>query len=305
MKQERQGCMDLWLAYADQLLRRRPFYFRVSTQEEPLCGAVFTLFDQTRMLFRSASNRAGAVWMPPLGYGAYRLEELAAPDGYYAAKQTFSIFVDVAGEVRIDGVLAAEFTVVYRKTVQNAAFSLLTYDVQTGRRLAGAVYTLQGNGTMITASSDANGRAAFDGLTTGTYNLEQITPPERYLPQRAVQQVVVAPDGAVRIDGVSAIYASVGNRAAEMARPVLTVRQYQLQQVPVAGETFELLQNGIAKAVAETDAYGAARFYHVPDGTYTLQRKGTEELLHTVAVAEKGVVEVDQVRCDCVTLVRK
>ena len=73
MKQERQGCMDLWLAYADQLLRRRSFYFRVSTQEEPLCGAVFTLFDQTRMLFRSASNRAGAVWMPPLGYGAYRL----------------------------------------------------------------------------------------------------------------------------------------------------------------------------------------------------------------------------------------
>ena len=106
---------------------------------------------------RQYSNRSGAVWFPPLREGLYQLKEAKPPKQYVPEKEAFQMYVDYNGNICIEGIPAARFQVFHkRSSEQKASFSVIKYDIRTGKRLEGAVFQLcQNHVPVATSTSDA------------------------------------------------------------------------------------------------------------------------------------------------------
>ena len=136
------------------------------------------------------------------------------PKQYVPEKEAFQMYVDYNGNICIEGVPAARFQVFHkRSSEQKASFSVIKYDIRTGKRLEGAVFQLcQNHVPVATSTSDAEGFVQFYGLSEGVYQLNELCPPEGYMKVSDTHIVVVANDGTVTIDGYAAEYASIGNK---------------------------------------------------------------------------------------------
>ncbi len=66
----------------------------------------------------------------------------ATKNNMYRKKEAFQMYVDYNGNICIEGVPAARFQVFHkRSSEQKASFSVIKYDIRTGKRLEGAVFS--------------------------------------------------------------------------------------------------------------------------------------------------------------------
>ena len=296
------GSMELWLSYIEKSSRNQtPFMFYVVDADTGygLKGAEFSLFQRDELVFGSYSNRSGAVWFPPLREGLYQLKEAKPPKQYVPEKEAFQMYVDYNGNICIEGVPASRFQVFHkRSSEQQASFSVIKYDIRTGKRLEGAVFELCRNHIPIaTSTSDAEGFVQFYGLSEGVYQLNEIRPPEGYMKVADTHIVVVANDGTVTIDGYAAEYASIGNKP--ILYDIFFQKQDELTGEPLEGAVFDLLHGGIVLYTAISNEKGEINFGSFAPGTYTLREQKPPVGYHindheyTVVVAQDGMVTID------------
>ena len=176
-----------------------------------LSGATFTLTPAGGTALSAESGVDGTVSFENLADGTYTLAETAAPDGYDALTGTWTVAVDSAAEPPVSvtpDVDARAFTGTYDDgfTLTNDAlalpFSFTKTDSKTGAVLSGATFTLdRGDGTVLTATSDASGKVDFGLLDKeGYYTLSE----------------TAAPEGYERVLGTWNVYADIANRTVEV-----------------------------------------------------------------------------------------
>ena len=257
------------------------------------------MFQRDELVFGSYSNRSGAVWFPPLREGLYQLKEAKPPKQYVPEKEIFQMYVDYNGNICIEGVPASRFQVFHkRSSEQQASFSVIKYDIRTGKRLEGAVFQLcQNHVPVATSTSDANGFVQFYGLSEGVYQLNELCPPEGYMKVADTHIVVVANDGTVTIDGYAAEYASIGNKP--ILYDIFFQKQDELTGEPLEGAVFDLLHGGIVLYTAISNEKGEINFGSFTPGTYTLREQKPPAGYHineheyTVVVSQDGMVTID------------
>ena len=98
----------------------------------------------------------------------------------------------------------------------------------------------------------------------------------------------------VTIDDMPVEYARIHDKR-EQER--ITVRKYVQRLEPECGVTFQLSQNDVTVASADTNEQGEAYFHDMKPGTYMLIQlthdgQMTEEK-HTIMIEENGTVTID------------
>ncbi len=176
-----------------------------------LSGATFTLTPASGTALSAESGVDGTVSFTNLADGTYTLSETAAPDGYDTLTGTWTVAVDSAAEPPVTVTPVGDtraFTGTYDDgfTLTNDAlalpFSFIKTDSKTGAALSGATFTLdRGDGTVLTATSDASGKVDFGLLDKeGYYTLAE----------------TAAPSGYERVLGTWNVYADIANRTVEV-----------------------------------------------------------------------------------------
>ncbi len=296
--------IEQWLSYIEKSPgNKNPFMFYIVDADTGfgLKGGKFSLFQNGELVFGSYSNRTGAVWFPPLREGMYQLKEAKPPEQYIPEKESFQMYVDYNGNICIEGIPAARFQIYHKRTGgQKVSFSLIKYDIRSGKRLEGAVFELCHNHVPIATSiSDAEGFVQFYGLSEGIYQLNEISPPEGYMKVADTHIVVVANDGTVTIDGYAAEYASIGNKP--ILYDIFFQKQDELTGEPLEGAVFDLMQDGVVLYTAISNEKGEINFGSFTPGIYTLKEQRPpagyriNEHDYTVVVAQDGTVTIDDI----------
>ncbi len=122
------------------------------------------------------TDQDGFLYLPSLAPGWYRLEEVAAPDGYHLSAPTTQI-------VHLDPVGSA--TAIF-EDAPKSALVLVKEDADTGAPLAGATFEVRKailgtEGPVIgTYETGPYGAVTVPGLDVGTYIIREIAAPENY-----------------------------------------------------------------------------------------------------------------------------
>ncbi len=167
----------------------------------PLSGAVFKLTGTGNSIgqnYEAASGADGTAVLQVLE-GWYKLEEVIAPDGYLPSNVTYDLVVSESGISTVKETdNGLEYTPIESITYINQAEPTYAFTVkktdETGKPLAGAVFTLTGTGNSIgrnyEAVSDKNGMAAFN-VREGYYTLAEKTAPEGYIKSDKTYEIAV------------------------------------------------------------------------------------------------------------------
>lgn len=146
---------------------------KVNAWDEPLSGAVFTLYDsEGEVVAEKTTDDTGRVTFTDLPNGTYVLKETTPPTGYVKSEEekTFIISVD-------DKDLFYEF--------ENETFGSITIEKvnASDEPLSGALFALYDSEGELVAekTTDDTGRVAFTDLLNGTYVLKETAPPAGYI----------------------------------------------------------------------------------------------------------------------------
>ncbi|MFQ9441212.1 MAG: collagen binding domain-containing protein, partial [Acutalibacteraceae bacterium] len=101
------------------------------------------------------------------------------------------------------------------------------------------------------------GEINFGSFAPGTYTLKEQIPPSGYHINEHEDTVVVAQDGMVTIDDMPVEYARIRDKKEQEQ---ITVRKYVQRLEPERGVTFQLSQNNVMVACADTNEQGA--YFH-------------------------------------------
>lgn len=256
-------------------------------------GAVFELCRNQVPVATSTSDADGFVHFYGLSEGVYQLNEICPPEGYMKLTDTHIVVVADDDTVTIDG-YAAEYASIGNKPILYDIF-FQKQDELTGEPLEGAVFELlQGGIVLYTAISNEKGEINFGSFAPGTYTLREQKPPTGYYINEHEYTVVVAQDGMVTIDDMPVECVRISDKKEQ---ELITVRKYIQRLEPISGVTFQLNQNNITIASADTNEQGEAYFTNIKSGTYMLIQlakdgQSTEEK-HTVTIDESGTVIID------------
>ena len=112
---------------------------------------------------------------------AYSVDETSVPTGYEKTSVT--------------GDASTGYTIT--NTLKRDGFTVNKVDANGGAALEGAVFTLTNsvNGKTYTATSAANGEAAFENIPYGTYTLVETTAPANYVASGTIWSVVIDGNG--------------------------------------------------------------------------------------------------------------
>ncbi len=301
---------DQWLSYIEQSSCKAAafmFYIVDTDTGYGLHGAEFALMKNEEIIFESYSNRSGAVWFPLLKEGTYTLKELSYPEQYIPEKYKFSVHIHYNGNITIDGMPVCRFKIQHKLQKETASFTIIIYDVRSGIRLDGAVFTLCQNEKILgTEVSDKDGLIKFHNLSSGIYNLVEQQPPAGYIKNSASHVVVVANDGTVTIDGHAAEQASIGNKP--ILYDIFFVKQDEQTGEPLQGAVFELLEDSVVLYTAVSNEKGEINFGSFAPGTYLLREQKppagylTNTHAYTVVVAQDGKVTIDGIPTERATI---
>lgn len=138
---------------------------KVDNNNIPLQGAIFTLYQITDLGGRVAvatatSDEYGVAVFNTVSSGNYEIEETKAPSGYVRTTEVFPVTV-VEGQ--------EEFVPIFVENTPTPLSSLdvMKTDLDTGKVLSGAEFTLYDDGTgnaIASATTDENGIASFTNL---------------------------------------------------------------------------------------------------------------------------------------------
>lgn len=294
--------------------RRIDFLFCVVDTETGagIPGVIFRLSPKaTQSDMTAASDIHGKVCFSDLGPGEYLLNELEVPPGYELRREEYLVTVDYCGCALVNYAPANCFIVRHRRIpLSGASFSAIKYDINSGNRLQGAVFTLFcGTETVAEAVSDVDGSISFTDLMPGSYLLRETLPPIGYDATQERYEIVVREDGSVMIDGMETDYVSIGNaEKTTEERPVQTlgseknstnqttllIHKTDQTGCGLPSAEFTLFRDENVFSTVMTDSDGNAEIKNLTAGTYILTEtrppEGYEQnpTQYGVLVAENG-----------------
>lgn len=176
----------------DVRLSQLSFTKRDTVTGAALPGASFRLSNGTT----AVSDGSGQVNLGTLAPGTYTLEETQPPAGYLAAARSYTVTVDDAGALTINGVPLSLFTV---GNTPYPSLSFRKYNAATGQPLPGASFRLS-NG--VTATSDSSGLVSLGSLAPGSYTMQETSAPSGFPLPGTIYQVTVNNTGEITVDGI-------------------------------------------------------------------------------------------------------
>lgn len=252
-------------------------------------GAVFLLSACNGFTCTGTTDSNGLLTFCVLAGNNYMLKEAGAPAGYVPVNHAYNICVDACGRIFIDGVLTSQLII--RNTPVAFSFTAIKVNIENSMPLAGATYTLYMNSSVIARDvSNAAGQITFTGLSPGTYELVETTPPPGFQANTASLAVVVAVGGSVTVNGQPAN----GFILNDVPLRELIFQKLNLSSgLPLAGATFTLTQNGNVIGTVVSNASGLVNFGVLAAGTYQLTETIAPPGFHPNSAVYQVVAETD------------
>ncbi|WP_161002803.1 SpaA isopeptide-forming pilin-related protein [Furfurilactobacillus milii] len=245
---------------------------KVGNDNSKVVGATFILKDASGKVIKTLTTDAngkqtsndvwttdgnGQIVIDNLTAGDYTLQEVAAPAGYIlnSTIQKFTI------SAKLDSTFYFTLTD-YRGQIQ---ITKVDGD-NTSKKLSGVVYTLTGNGSTQTATTDANGIATFKNLSSGDYTVVETHSLNGYIRDTKVYKFTISADVTSddkSLYDLSATYKNYQN--------TVTFTKFLNSSIGAkgAGAVYELNGAGESKQFT-TDANGLITFTGLKTGSYTL-----------------------------------
>ncbi|MBD3107155.1 choice-of-anchor A family protein [Bacillus sp. AGMB 02131] len=155
--------------------------------QSPLSGAEFTLTQDSEVIEKATTDQEGKASFADLPYGTYELQETKAPEGYVLSEEATEVTI---GEEKSE----YSFTFTNEK-IKKGSISILKVDEADQSPLSGAEFTLTQDGEVIEkATTDQEGKASFEDLPHGTYELQETKAPEGYVLSEEVTKVTIGED---------------------------------------------------------------------------------------------------------------
>lgn len=220
---------------------------------QPLVNATF-LIEQVGGTYSKefTTDENGEIDLSKLTPGAYTVTETKAPDGYLIDAATRIIQIN-EGE-------NAQF--VFTDT-QKPSLSVVKYDPNTGKNLAGAVFRIakiEDGSHYLDRVSDVNGQITIDNLEPGIYSVQEISAPEGYILNRNEYHVELFPGKTSQL--------VVSNEA----KPdLLIVKQDAATGERLAGASFTVRKaDSETVTTVTTDENGEALLTDMDTGAYVI-----------------------------------
>jgi LPXTG-motif cell wall-anchored protein len=256
---------------------------KVDENNKPLEGALFGLYKSSDEMFEnllstSRSNSDGLVGFSGVEYGSYIIKELEAPEGYNMFEGIIGVSVTEDSET----VIPEDGIVMNTRIRGNIA---ITKYGESSAVLAGAEFELRHDGKLIdTVTTDAEGKALFENIPYGEYQIYETEAPVGYV---ASDDPIQA---AIEVDGKT-VEIQVHNRR---ITGTVVVQKLDEKQSPVAGAIFVLKQGGVVKFRNEASSnIGAIEFRNIPEGIYELEEEKAPTGYVRSASTEKVVIDED------------
>ena len=226
---------------------------KVGESEEPLAGAVFTLYNNRGEFVREATtDETGSVTFSGLPIRTYVLEETTAPTGHVRSEETvrFRMSTDVPdvfyqfADVKIRADVIVLKTGTDNVPLSGAEFSLYDKDDKL----------------VDTQTTGTDGKAAFEDLEYGDYTIVETKAPQRYLRNTEPIPVSITTVDDVNVTSLNTlIHADV------------IVHKTDMYSAPLAGAEFSLYDAGNNLIDTKTTgADGIVVFEGLPYGTYSI-----------------------------------
>ncbi|MYV05951.1 SpaA isopeptide-forming pilin-related protein [Furfurilactobacillus milii] len=245
---------------------------KVGNDNSKVVGATFILKDAAGNVIKTLTTDAngkqtsndvwttdgnGQIVIDDLTAGDYTLQEVAAPAGYIlnSTIQKFTI------SAKLDSTFYFTMTD-YRGQIQ---ITKIDGD-NASKKLEGVVYTLTGNGSTQTATTDANGIATFKNLSSGDYTVVETQSLDGYIRDTKVYKFTISADVTSddkSLYDLSATYKNYQNK--------VTFTKFLNSDKGTKGPNavYELNGAGESKQFT-TDANGLITFTGLKTGSYTL-----------------------------------
>lgn len=252
-------------------------FTKTDDQDKPLAGATFVLQDAEGAIVYGPeiSDGSGMVSFEGLRAGTYSLVEIDAPEGYQPIDPIeVTVTFNEDGELEVN--LPSNYTAVNK---QLTTISFLKTDTE-GNPLAGAEFTLTptDGGDPLVATSGADGKVVFTGVTAGDYNLAETKVPAGYELDSTVVPVTVGyddGDGELKVLTPDNWYTDFSVTNAPKTTTITFTKRDDLGAIMSGTEfpdlSFDLMTaEGAPVATASPNAQGVVSFTDVPAGSYYL-----------------------------------
>ena len=242
-----------------------------------LTGAVFAAYTsyedaekQEKHIAEQTVSTEGTAIFSNLSYGTYFIRETKAPEGYELNNRIFTVTVDQQSEAAV--ILEVE----NHKKPEKGIFRVRKKDKDTGAALAGAVFTVTGEGYSREYTTGADGTFETEELTPGIYTVTETKPPKGYRISNNPTRTVTVKSG----EGISLEVQEYDFLNEKIQFPVRIVKTDDNSSAykPLTGAVFELYhlneQNTPDSTPLETlitDMYGTAVSMMLPVGRYRVQ----------------------------------
>ncbi len=292
---------------------------------KPLAGAWFQLWKDDQQLGLEKSDSKGKATFEGLAWGTYQVQEVTAPDGYgLSDPATQTAVIDQSkfkcGDDHGVGPSSVEALTnnnnneygdndrdcgkgVVKLTFKNpplGSIEVLKVDKLTNKPLAGAWFQLWKDDQQLgLEKSDSKGKATFEGLAWGTYQVQEVTAPDGYgLSDPATQTAVIdqskfkcgSTDDHNNRSSVDALTYNNNNNNEHgdddrdcgkgvvkltFKNPPLgsieVLKVDKLTNKPLAGAWFQLWKDDQQLGLEKSDSKGKATFEGLAWGTYQVQ----------------------------------
>ena len=235
-----------------------------------LAGAVFSITNSAGQVVATLTTNAnGEAQSEPLAYGTYTVREVTAP-AHYAKSET----VQTVNITRLSG---SYDTVSYSYTFGNEPLGEIDIEkknADTNENLSGIKFTLkQGNTTIATATTNAQGQAKFENLHYGNYTLYEDNIPTGmcYInDQKRTIEYGSSSGINYTINSITPVQSTIYNTP--IKAPISIEKTNSRNGHGVLGAKFDIINaSGAVVATLTTDANGKATSAPLAYGKYTVK----------------------------------
>ena len=243
-----------------------------------LAGAEFTLYPVENGVVGSAlktavTNENGLAVFTDLPMGSYRIIETKAPYGFKLLSNSIDFVVDADGKVLVgkDKTELPEKDKIHMFGMLNTSilqeFEIKKISSESGKTLAGATFTISGEGMSCRVTTGKDGTATLS-LPYGKYVLRELIAPDGYILDDTKHLVEVSESGIV-IDGVKLRKFTyvVDNTPVTVALSLH--KQDSSSAKALSGAEFQLRGN-VKRYTLKTNASGNTDTIYLEPGQYTL-----------------------------------
>ena len=251
-----------------------------------LQGVKFALKQDGNVKYEVETDVDGKVVFNGVAYGKYKLVETKPLDNYLPDTTERDVNIDADGK---------EVPFEITNALKEGKVEVTKVDADdNSKKLEGVKFALkQGNDVKYEATTDADGKAVFNGVAYGDYKLVETKHLDNYNADTTERDVT--------IDSQNTIKQLTITNTLIKGKVEVTLVDAVVDGKPIKGATFVLKQGDTVLKEVVTDGSGKVVFENVPYGEYTVVEKTTLENYvidsapKAVKIEQQGQVEKVQV----------